>query len=84
MCIRDSDNSPDGTSSIVSQKEESFKNRVFLIKRLDKKGLGTAYIEGIRWALKRKYDFIVSVSHEKEFAVGIVIAKNYDRKITLR
>ena len=36
------DNSPDGTSSIVSQKEVIFKNRVFLIKRLDKKGLGTA------------------------------------------
>ena len=42
------DNSPDGTSSIVSQKELTFKNRVFLIKRLDKKGLGTAYIEGFR------------------------------------
>ena len=55
------DNSPDGTSSIVSQKEVIFKNRVFLIKRLDKKGLGTAYIEGFRWALKRKYDFIVSM-----------------------
>ena len=53
------DNSPDGTSSIVSQKEVIFKNRVFLIKRLDKKGLGTAYIEGFRWALNRKYDFIV-------------------------
>ena len=55
------DNSPDGTSSIVSQKKVIFKNRVFLIKRLDKKGLGTAYIEGFRWALKRKYDFIVSM-----------------------
>ena len=32
-----------------------------MIKRLDKKGLGTAYIVGFRWALKRKYDFIVSM-----------------------
>jgi len=38
----------------------------------------------LKKSLEKKYDFIVSVSHEKEFAVGIVIAKNYDRKITLR
>ncbi len=29
------DNSPDGTSSLVNQKEESFPNRVFLIKRFE-------------------------------------------------
>ena len=55
------DNSPDGTSKIVSQKEAIFSNRVFLIKRLNKKGLGTAYIEGFKWALKNKYDFIISM-----------------------
>ena len=38
----------------------------------------------LKKSLDKKYDFIVSVSHEKEFAVGIVIAKKYDRKITLR
>ena len=55
------DNSPDGTSAIVSQKEVIFSNRVFLIKRLNKKGLGTAYIDGFKWALKKKYDFIISM-----------------------
>ena len=55
------DNSPDGTSSIVSQKEVRFPNRVFLIKRFNKKGLGTAYIDGFKWALKKKYDFIISM-----------------------
>jgi len=55
------DNSPDGTSIIVSQKEVIFPNRVFLVKRHNKKGLGTAYIDGFRWALKKKYDFIVSM-----------------------
>ena len=38
----------------------------------------------LKKSLDKKYDFIVSVSHETEFAVGIVIAKKYDRKITLR
>ena len=55
------DNSPDGTSSLVNQKEESFPNRVFLIKRFEKRGLGTAYIDGFKWALKEKYDFIISM-----------------------
>ena len=55
------DNSPDGTSALVNQKEESFPNRVFLIKRLNKRGLGTAYIDGFKWALKEKYDYIISM-----------------------
>ena len=55
------DNSPDGTSSLVNQKEVNFPNRVFLIKRLNKKGLGTAYIDGFKWALKEKYDYIISM-----------------------
>ena len=55
------DNSPDGTSEIVSEKQLTLSNRVFLIKRLDKKGLGTAYIDGFKWALKKKYDYIISM-----------------------
>ena len=55
------DNSPDGTSSLVNQKEENLPNRVFLIKRLNKRGLGTAYIDGFKWALKEKYDYIISM-----------------------
>ncbi len=55
------DNSPDGTSSIVSQKKVSSPNRIFLIERLNKKGLGTAYISGFKWALEKKYDFIISM-----------------------
>ena len=51
------DNSPDDTSSLVVQKQNSYPDRVFLIKRLHKKGLGTAYIDGFKWSLKNKYDF---------------------------
>ena len=55
------DNSPDDTSSLVVQKQNSYPDRVFLIKRLHKKGLGTAYIDGFKWSLKNKYDFIISM-----------------------
>ena len=55
------DNSPDDTASLVVQKQNNYPDRVFLIKRLHKKGLGTAYIDGFKWSLKNKYDFIISM-----------------------
>ena len=55
------DNSPDGTGDTVKKiqkKKSKEKNkRVYLIERGKKMGLGSAYIEGFRWALERKYDF---------------------------
>ena len=55
------DNSPDDTASFVVQKQNSYPDRVFLIKRLHERGLGTAYIDGFKWSLKNKYDFIISM-----------------------
>lgn len=52
------DNSPDGTAGIVEELSERNPDKVFLIKREGKLGLGTAYISGFRWALEREYDFI--------------------------
>lgn len=52
------DNSPDGTADVVTEYEQKFSGRVFLLQRPGKLGLGTAYIEGFRWALKHGYDFI--------------------------
>ena len=52
------DNSPDGTADIVRAKMEQYPGRVGLIGRAGKLGLGTAYIEGIRYALDKGYDFI--------------------------
>ncbi len=56
------DNSPDGTSKKVKkiQKKKSYKNkeRVFLIEREKKMGLGSAYISGFEWALERNYNFV--------------------------
>ena len=53
------DGSPDGTASIVKQlMAEEYKDRLFLIERSGKQGLGTAYIAGFRWSLEHHYDYI--------------------------
>jgi dolichol-phosphate mannosyltransferase len=64
------DNSPDGTSAMVSQLMAEFPSQLFLEKRLGKHGLGTAYIHGFKWALSKKYDYIIEMdadfSHNPE------------------
>ena len=52
------DNSPDGTSALVEKLIKEYPENIFLLKRTSKLGLGTAYIAGFKWALKRHYDFI--------------------------
>lgn len=52
------DSSPDGTASIVKTLQSNFPNRLHLMERNGKLGLGTAYIAGFKWALERGYDFI--------------------------
>ena len=52
------DNSPDGTADIVKGKMEAHPGRVHIIERRGKLGLGTAYIEGFRWALAHGYDYV--------------------------
>ena len=53
------DGSPDGTASIVKRlMADEFADRLFMIERSGKLGLGTAYITGFKWALERKYDYI--------------------------
>lgn len=53
------DNSPDGTGNLAREKLEEYQGRLFLEEREGKMGLGTAYIHGFRWALKRKYVYIL-------------------------
>ena len=55
------DNSPDGTSAIVEKLIIAFPNQLFIEKRKGKNGLGTAYIHGFKWALARKYNYIVEM-----------------------
>ena len=52
------DNSPDGTSEIVENQKNIYNNRVFLINREKKSGLGSAYKLGFKWALENNYSYI--------------------------
>ena len=52
------DNSPDGTSEIVSNLKKQNIDRIFLIVRDKKKGLGSAYTNGFKWALDKNYSYI--------------------------
>jgi len=52
------DNSPDGTGAIVKSLMPEFDGKLFILERKGKLGLGTAYIDGFRWALAKGYDYI--------------------------
>ena len=52
------DSSPDHTADKVVMLQSEFEGRLFLEKRTEKSGLGTAYVHGFRWALNHKYDYI--------------------------
>lgn len=55
------DNSPDGTAQVVENLREQYENRIHLIEREGKLGLGTAYIEGFKWALEQTYEYILEM-----------------------
>jgi dolichol-phosphate mannosyltransferase len=52
------DHSPDGTGDIVEKLISEFPDRLHMIRREGKQGLGTAYIAGFTWAIQKKYDWI--------------------------
>ena len=53
------DGSPDGTAAAVKRLQQSeFSDRLFLLERSGKLGLGTAYIAGFKWALAHNYDYV--------------------------
>jgi len=52
------DNSPDGTSDLVKGLQGNYPDRLFLKIRRGKQGLGTAYIDGFKWAIDKGYRFI--------------------------
>ena len=69
------DNSPDGTKKVVLENKKKYKDRLYLINREKKQGLGKAYIEGFKWALKKKYKKIIQMdadlSHPPEKLIDI-------------
>ena len=52
------DNSPDGTANIIKSLQKEYPEKLHLLQREGKLGLGTAYITGFKWALENKYDYI--------------------------
>ena len=52
------DGSPDGTAQIVRRLQEEFPDRLHMIERKGKLGLGTAYITGFKWSVENGYDYI--------------------------
>lgn len=52
------DGSPDGTGAAVKTLQQTHPERLHLIERSGKLGLGTAYVAGFRWALERGYDYV--------------------------
>ena len=64
------DGSPDGTAQKVKQIQTEFLDRLFLLERSGKQGLGTAYILGFKWSIEKQYDFIFEMdadfSHNPE------------------
>jgi dolichol-phosphate mannosyltransferase len=76
------DNSPDGTAAFV-ENEMKNNNRIHLIKRSSKQGLGTAYIAGFKYALQNSFDLIFEMdadfSHDpKEIPRFLEEIKNVD------
>jgi len=69
------DNSPDGTAEIVKKLMKEFPGKLFVEERKGKLGLGTAYIHGFKWALKKDYGYIFEMdadfSHNPEDLVKL-------------
>lgn len=55
------DNSPDSTAEIVERLITQYSDALFIEKRMGKNGLGTAYIHGFKWAIQKKYDYIIEM-----------------------
>lgn len=69
------DGSPDGTAAIVKDLQQRWPDRLHLMQRSGKLGLGTAYIAGFKWAIAKGYDFIFEMdadfSHDPDDLVRL-------------
>jgi dolichol-phosphate mannosyltransferase len=74
------DGSPDGTSDIVKNLQKKYPEQLYIKERAGKLGLGTAYIHGFKWALKRDYQFIFEMdadfSHNPDDLIRLYNANN--------
>ncbi len=90
------DSSPDGTAEQVEKMMAKTDRRLHLIKRSRKKGLGTAYVDGFKYALKEEYDLIFEMdadfSHDPDTipkfletieAYDLVVGSRYIRGVNV-
>ena len=92
------DNSPDKTAQKVESYQSKYSYRLFLVKRNGKQGLGTAYVEGFKWCLKRDYEFVFEMdadfSHDpkdlkrlytvcKEDNIDLVVGSRYIKGVNV-
>ena len=72
------DGSPDGTAALVKEVQKSVPEKLHLLERSGKLGLGTAYLTGFRWALAHGYDYIFEMdadfSHNPEDVLRLYAA----------
>ena len=77
------DNSPDGTGALVDALVEKYPNIIHVIHRTGKLGLGTAYIQGFRWAIDQQADYVIQMdadfSHSPSYIPKFIeLIKDYD------
>ncbi len=76
------DGSPDGTAQIVKNLQNEFGNKLHLLERKGKLGLGTAYIAGFKYAIQHKFDYIFEMdcdfSHNPDDLVNLFNACSKD------
>jgi dolichol-phosphate mannosyltransferase len=82
------DNSPDGTGQIAQRLTDIYKN-LYVIHRKTKKSLGSAYIEGFKYALQKQIDFVIQMdadfSHDPKYLPEMLkVAESYDLVIGSR
>ncbi len=64
------DNSPDGTGAIVDSMIAERPDRISILKRAGKMGLGTAYIAGFKWAIDHGYEYMIEMDADFSHPVG--------------
>ena len=75
------DGSPDGTADIVRDLSQRYSDRLFLIERSGKLGLGTAYLTGFKWALEHGYVAITPIQIDMTAYALIDELKNWDLNV---
>ncbi len=62
------DGSPDGTGAVVRELQERYTDRLHLLERSGKLGLGTAYLDGFRWGLQRAENYQYFFEMDADFS----------------